>query len=100
LPKVYVGVVEIYQALKTVLKARGYVTLVGDEGGYAPPLKANNEAVEVILEAIEKAGYKSWYRCGDRPRPCRFELYDEESKLTTCAKKAGKLSGEQMLSFG
>ena len=49
---------EIYQALKTVLKSRGYATLVGDEGGYAPPLKANNEAVEVILEAIEKAGYK------------------------------------------
>ncbi|HBF41184.1 MAG TPA: phosphopyruvate hydratase, partial [Anaerolineaceae bacterium] len=43
---------EIYQALKSVLKARGYTTLVGDEGGYAPALKANSEAVEVILEAI------------------------------------------------
>ena len=45
---------EIYHALKSVLKARGYATLVGDEGGYAPALKANNEAVEVILEAIHK----------------------------------------------
>ncbi len=47
---------EIYHKLKEVLKGRGYATLVGDEGGYAPALKANNEAVEVILEAIEKAG--------------------------------------------
>ena len=50
---------EIYHALKSVLKGRGYATLVGDEGGYAPALKANVEAVEVILEAIEKAGYKA-----------------------------------------
>ncbi|HNY94721.1 MAG TPA: phosphopyruvate hydratase, partial [Flexilinea sp.] len=50
---------EIYHSLKSVLKSRGYTTLVGDEGGYAPALKANVEAVEVILEAIEKAGYKA-----------------------------------------
>ncbi len=50
---------EIYHALKSVLKSHGYATLVGDEGGYAPALKANVEAVEVILEAIEKAGYKA-----------------------------------------
>src|SRR5512143_4117033 len=50
---------EIYHALKSVLKSRGYATLVGDEGGYAPALKANSEAVEVILEAIQKAGYKA-----------------------------------------
>jgi enolase len=49
---------EIYQSLKGVLKAKGYATLVGDEGGFAPALKANNEAVELILEAITKAGYK------------------------------------------
>ena len=61
---------EIYHALKSVLKARGYTTLVGDEGGYAPALKANSEAVEVILEAIDKAGYQSWHgrRCGDCAR--------------------------------
>ena len=50
---------EIYHALKSVLKDKGYVTLVGDEGGYAPTLKANNEAIEVILAAIEKAGFKA-----------------------------------------
>ena len=53
---------EIYHVLKSVLKAKGYKTLVGDEGGYAPALKANAEAVEVILEAIEKAGFKTGCR--------------------------------------
>jgi enolase len=50
---------EIYHALKSVLKEKGYVTLVGDEGGFAPALRANNEAIEVILAAIEKAGFKA-----------------------------------------
>jgi len=49
---------EVYQALKGVLKSAGYTTGVGDEGGFAPALKTNAEAVEVILKAIEKAGYK------------------------------------------
>jgi len=50
--------VETFHALKSVLKKRGYNTAVGDEGGFAPALKSNEEAIEVILEAIEKAGYK------------------------------------------
>jgi enolase len=49
---------EVYQALKGVLKSSGYSTCVGDEGGFAPALKTNAEAVELILKAIEKAGYK------------------------------------------
>lgn len=49
---------EVYQALKSVLKDRGYSTGVGDEGGFAPALKKNSEAIELIVEAIEKAGYK------------------------------------------
>lgn len=49
---------ETYQALKSVLKSKGYPTSVGDEGGFAPTLKANSEAIELILAAIEKAGYK------------------------------------------
>jgi len=49
---------EVYQALKGVLKGQGYTTGVGDEGGFAPALKTNAEAVELILKAIEKAGYK------------------------------------------
>ncbi len=49
---------EVFHALKAVLKSKGYNTAVGDEGGFAPDLKSNEEAIEVILEAIEKAGYK------------------------------------------
>lgn len=50
---------EIFHHLKSVLKAKGYTTSVGDEGGFAPSLKSNEEAFEIILEAIEKSGYKS-----------------------------------------
>ena len=90
---------EIYQALKSVLKARGYVTLVGDEGGYAPPLKANNEAVEVILEAIEKAGYKAGTDVAIALDPAASELFDEESRLYNLRKEGKQLTGEQMVEF-
>lgn len=90
---------EIYQALKGVLKARGYVTLVGDEGGYAPPLKANKEAVEVILEAIEKAGYKAGTDVAIALDPAASELYDEETKTYNLRKEGKKLTGEQMVAF-
>src|SRR5258708_31824248 len=51
------GGVEVYQALKGVLKERGLVTAVGDEGGFAPNLKSNREALDLLMRAIEKAGY-------------------------------------------
>ena len=50
---------EVYHTLKSILHSRGMSTSIGDEGGFAPSLKANNEAIEIILQAIEKAGYKS-----------------------------------------
>lgn len=90
---------EIYHALKSVLKARGYATLVGDEGGYAPALKANNEAVEVILEAIEKAGYKAGEQVAIALDPAASELYDEETKTYNLRKEGKKLTGEQMVAF-
>lgn len=90
---------EIYQTLKTVLKGRGYTTLVGDEGGYAPALKANSEAVEVILEAIEKAGYKAGEQVCIALDPAASELYDEESHLYNLRKEGKKLTGEQMVDF-
>lgn len=90
---------EIYHALKSVLKNRGYATLVGDEGGYAPALKANNEAVEVILEAIEKAGYKAGEQVAIALDPAASELYDEESKTYNLRKEGKKLTGEQMVDF-
>ncbi len=71
---------EIYHALKDVLKARGYTALVGDEGGYAPALKANAEAVEVILEAIAKAGYKPGEQVGIALDPAASELYRREDR--------------------
>jgi enolase len=92
---------EIYHALKAVLKEKGYVTLVGDEGGYAPSLKANNEAVEVILAAIEKAGLKAG-RGKDVAialDPAASELYEEETKTYNLRKEGKKLTGEQMVEF-
>lgn len=90
---------EIYHALKSVLKARGYTTLVGDEGGYAPALKANSEAVEVILEAIEKAGYKAGEQICIALDPAASELYDEETKTYNLRKEGKKLTSEQMVAF-
>ena len=92
---------EISHALKSVLKEKGYVTLVGDEGGYAPALKANNEAVEVILAAIEKAGFKAG-RGKDVAialDPAASELYEEDTKTYNLRKEGRKLTGEQMVEF-
>jgi len=90
---------EIYHALKSVLKEKGYVTLVGDEGGYAPSLKANSEAIEVILAAIEKAGFKAG-RGKDIALaldPAASELYDEKTKKYNLRKEGKQLTGEQMV---
>jgi enolase len=90
---------EIYHALKSVLKERGYTALVGDEGGYAPALKANNEAVEVILTAIEKAGYKAGEQIGIALDPAASELFDEQTRLYNLRKEGKLLTGEQMVAF-
>jgi enolase len=90
---------EIYHALKSVLKSRGYATLVGDEGGYAPALKANSEAVEVILEAIQKAGYKAGEQVAIALDPAASELYDENTKRYNLRKEGKELTGEQMVEF-
>jgi enolase len=90
---------EIYHALKSVLKERGYTALVGDEGGYAPNLKANSEAVEVILAAIEKAGYKTGEQIGIALDPAASELYDEKTHLYNLRKEGKQLTSEQMVAF-
>jgi enolase len=90
---------EIYHALKSVLKERGYTALVGDEGGYAPALKANKEAVEVILVAIEKAGYKAGVDVGIALDPAASELFEEETRLYNLRKEGKKLTGEEMVAF-
>jgi enolase len=90
---------EIYHALKSVLKGRGYTALVGDEGGYAPALKANAEAVEVILEAIEKAGYKAGEQVSIALDPAASELYEEDSHLYNLRREGKKLNSEEMVAF-
>ncbi len=90
---------EIYHALKDVLKARGYTALVGDEGGYAPALKANAEAVEVILEAIAKAGYKAGEQVGIALDPAASELFDEKTGKYNLRREGKMLSGEEMVGF-
>ncbi len=68
---------EVFQTLKGVLAARGYVTAVGDEGGFAPRLPSNENAIELILEAIEKAGYKAGRQIALALDPAASEFYDD-----------------------
>src|SRR6202034_4056682 len=72
--------VEIFHTLKGVLKKRGYSTSVGDEGGFAPNLKSNEEAVESVLEAITKAGYTPGEQVGIALDPAASEFYDASKK--------------------
>ncbi len=90
---------EIYQALKSVLKERGYTALVGDEGGYAPALKANAEAVEVILAAIEKAGYKTGVDVAIALDPAASELYEEDTQLYNLRREGKKLTSAEMVAY-
>lgn len=90
---------EIYQMLKKVLKERGYATLVGDEGGYAPALKANVEAVEVILEAIEKAGYKAGKQVAIALDPAASEFFEEDKKIYNLRREGRRLDSAQMVAF-
>ena len=71
---------EVFHTLKGVLKKRGYSTAVGDEGGFAPNLKSNEEALEVVLEAITKAGYKPGEQIGIALDPAASEFYDTDEE--------------------
>ncbi|MBN2536181.1 MAG: phosphopyruvate hydratase [Spirochaetales bacterium] len=71
---------EIFHNLKKVLKDKGYNTSVGDEGGFAPNLKSNEEAIEVILQAIGKAGYKAGHDVYIALDPAASEFYDKQKK--------------------
>ncbi|MGH0053768.1 MAG: phosphopyruvate hydratase [Sphaerochaetaceae bacterium] len=91
---------EVFHNLKSVLKGRKYNTSVGDEGGFAPDLQSNEEALEVIMEAIKNAGYTTG-RDGDfmiALDPASSELYDEKTKTYTLRWSTGdKLTSEQMV---
>jgi enolase len=71
---------EVFHTLKGVLKKKGYSTAVGDEGGFAPNLKSNVEAIEVILEAIRQAGFKAGKEIGLALDPAASEFYDSQKK--------------------
>ena len=90
---------EIYHTLKTVLKERGYTTLVGDEGGYAPALKANSEAVEVILEAIEKSGFIPGEQVSIALDPAASEFYEEQEGVYYLRTEGRKLNSEEMVAY-
>ena len=93
-------VAEIFHALKGVLKAKGYNTGVGDEGGYAPSLKSNDEAVEVIIQAIEKAGYKPGQNVFIALDPAASTFYDADKKKYVFKKSDKReLSSKEMVDF-
>jgi enolase len=88
---------ETYHALKKVLKGKGYSTGIGDEGGFAPSLKSNEEAVELIIEAIQQAGYEPGRDLFVALDPAASEVFHENKYVL---KKEGRtLSGEEMIDF-
>lgn len=90
---------ETYHALKKVLKNKGYSTNIGDEGGYAPSLGYNAEAIEVILKAIETAGYRPGEDIMIALDPAASEIYEPETGLYHLAKEGRKLTSEEMVAF-
>ncbi|MBN8218337.1 MAG: phosphopyruvate hydratase [Spirochaetes bacterium] len=94
-------VAEIFHALKGVLKSKGYNTGVGDEGGFAPSLKANTEAIDLILEAVAKAGYKAPEQIRIALDPACSELYNHgDKKGYKFWKSSGEVkSSDQMVKF-
>lgn len=92
--------VEIFHSLKKVLSEKGYSTNVGDEGGFAPDIQSNEEAIETVLKAIEKAGYKPGDDVVIAMDAAISELYDAKSKKYVFKKSDGKkLSSEEMVDF-
>ena len=89
---------EIFHTLKSVLKKKGYATSVGDEGGFAPNLKSNEEAIETIIEAIAQAGYRAGENVLLALDPAASEFYDDNAYVFK--KSDGRrLSSDQMVAF-
>jgi enolase len=90
--------VEVFHTLKAVLKKRGYNTSVGDEGGFAPSLKSNVEAIELVVEAIEQAGYKPGKQVAIALDPAASEFYKDGKYVFKKSDKSAK-SPEQMVKY-
>ena len=88
---------ETYHILKDVLKSKEYFVGVGDEGGFAPILKSNVEALDVIVEAIEKAGYQSGIDVVIAIDPASSEFYEEDAKIYNLRSEGRKLTSEEMV---
>ncbi len=91
---------EVFHHLKKVLKDKGYATNVGDEGGFAPNIKSNEEAIEYVLKAIENAGYKAGEDMFIAMDAAASEFYDAKSKSYIFKKSDGKkLSSDEMVAY-
>jgi len=91
--------VEIFHNLKSVLKGKGYNTAVGDEGGFAPNLKSNEEALQVIMQAIEKAGYKAGEEIFIALDPASSEFFDKEKNKYILASENRELTPAEMVDY-
>jgi enolase len=89
---------EVFHTLKNVLKKKGYPTSVGDEGGFAPNLRSNEEAIETILEAIAQAGYSAGNECLLALDPAASEFFDGRAYIFKKSDKR-RLSSDQMVQF-
>jgi enolase len=90
--------VEVFHTLKGVLKKRGYNTAVGDEGGFAPSVKSNVEGIEVVLEAIQQAGYKPGEEIAIALDPAASEFYQDGKYVFKKSDKSAK-SSEEMVRY-
>lgn len=92
--------VEIFHSLKSVLKKKGFSTNVGDEGGFAPNIQSNEEAIETVLEAITAAGYKAGSQITIAMDAANSELWDSKKKKYVFHKSSGKaLSSDELVKF-
>lgn len=92
--------VEIFHSLKSVLKKKGFSTNVGDEGGFAPNIQSNEEAIEIVLTAIEAAGYKAGTQVKIAMDAANSELWDSKKKKYVFHKSSGKeMSSEQLAKY-
>ena len=92
--------VEIFHVLKTVLKKKGFSTNVGDEGGFAPNIQSNEEAIETVLEAISAAGYKTGSQIAIAMDAANSELWDAKKKKYVFHKSNGKIvSSDELVKF-
>lgn len=92
--------VEIFHALKSVLKKKGFSTNVGDEGGFAPNIQSNEEAIEIVLDAIKLAGFKTGTQVGIALDSASSELWDSKQKKYVFHKSDGKkMTSEEMVAY-